>query len=252
MKPHNWLLLAALLLTFPLQSIADADTDAIKATIEQRHPGISVRNVQPSPISGLYEVFAGGQIIYASKNAEHVLLGATLFEDASKNNLTSSRMQELTRIDFNELPLQDAIEIKKGNGQYKFAVFSDPDCPHCKSLEAGLEKLGVSDYTAYVFLYPLEELHKEARWKAEAIWCAKDRKVAWHDWMVNNKPLEKVSCDNPLDRNQTLGDKIGVQATPTIYLNDGIQTSSPQELIQAIKADNKTHQVSDKTTLNQD
>lgn len=239
MKPYSCLLLAALSLAFPLQSRADADTDAIKTTIEQRHPGVSVKNVQPTPISGLYEVFAGGQIIYASKNAEYVLVGATLFEDASKRNLTSSRMQELTKIDFNSLPLQDAIEIKKGNGKYKFAVFSDPDCPYCKSLETGLEKLGMTDYTAYVFLFPLEEIHKDARWKAEAVWCAKDRKTAWHDWMVNSKPLEKASCDNPLERNLKLGDKIGVQGTPSIYLSNGIQTSSPQELVEAMKAESK-------------
>jgi thiol:disulfide interchange protein DsbC len=239
MKLHSRFLLAALALSFPLLSSADTDADAIKSAIEQRHSGISVKDVQPSPIPGLYEVFAGGQIIYASKNAEYVLVGATLFEDASKRNLTSSRMQELTRIDFSTLPLQDAIEIKKGNGKFKFAVFSDPDCPYCKSLETGLEKLGMSDYTAYVFLFPLEEIHKEARWKAEAVWCAKDRQTTWHDWMVDSKPLEKASCDNPLDRNLKLGDKIGVQGTPSIYLSNGIQTSSPQDLVEAMKAESK-------------
>lgn len=239
MKLYSRLLLAALTLAFPLQSSADTDADAIKSAIEQRHSGISVKNIQLSPIPGLYEVFAGGQIIYASKNAEYVLVGATLLEDASKTNLTASRMQELTKIDFGSLPLQDAIEIKKGSGKYKFAVFSDPDCPYCKSLETGLEKLGLSDYTAYVFLFPLEEIHKEARWKAEAVWCAKDRKTAWHDWMVDGKPLEKASCDNPLDRNLKLGDKIGVQGTPSIYLSNGMQTSLPQELVAAMKADSK-------------
>lgn len=229
-------LFTSLMLLMQNVAVADTDTDTIKDTLSKKHNGLVIKSVQPSPIPGLYEVFAGGHILYVSKNAEYVLVGASMVEDATMKNLTSKRMQELTKIDFNTLPLQDAIEIKKGNGQYKFAVFSDPDCPYCKSLEQGIEKLGVTDYTAYVFLFPLEEIHHESRWKAESIWCAKDKAAMWHDWMVSEKALEKFNCDNPIDRNRDLGNKIGVDATPTIFMHDGSKTNQPQELVEAIKS----------------
>ena len=230
---RKFLPVLALLIPFlaPLHATADATTDAIKEAFNKRHPGFNIANIQPSPIAGLYEVFAGGQILYVSKDAEYVIVNGMLVEDAKKRNITQERMKELTKIDFAKLPFADAIEIKKGDGAIKFVVFSDPECPYCQQLEKGLDKLNFTNYTAYVFLFPLETIHKDARWQSEAIWCSKDRAATWHEWMVNGKTLEKATCDNPIDRNEKLGEKIGVQGTPAIYLDNGMLASSPQELV---------------------
>ena len=48
---------------------------------------------------------------------------------------------------------------------------------------------------------------------------------------MNGKTLEKATSDNPIDRNEKLGEKIGVQGTPAIYLDNGMLASSPQELV---------------------
>ena len=162
-------------------------------------------------------------------------MGGSLLEDATKKNLTAERLNELTSIKFDTLPFKNAIEIKKGTGAYKFAVFSDPDCPFCKTLEQGLDKLALTDYTAYVFLFPLKELHPDATAKAESIWCAKDKSQAWTNLMVKGDAPQKATCANPLADNEKLADKLGVAGTPTIYLNDGKQTQSPQDLVKAIK-----------------
>lgn len=234
MKFSSACLIPALAMILSCHAVADDDIDTIRANLTRNHPGLNIRSVQPAPIAGLYEVYTGGQLLYVSKKAEFVLVGATLVEDASKRNLTTERMKELTKIKFDTLPLQNAIEVKKGTGEYKFAVFSDPDCPYCKNMEQGLEKLGTDNYTAYVFLFPLEDIHPDAKAKAEAIWCAKDKSSAWHDWMINGKMPEKTTCETPLEQNKKLADQLGVSGTPTIYLSDGTQTNSPQELVTAI------------------
>jgi thiol:disulfide interchange protein DsbC len=211
------------------------DISAIKINLEKRTPPLNAKSIKLSPLAGVYEVYANGNIFYVDKTVSYVMVGGSLLEDSTKRNLTAERLQELTSIKFDSLPLKNAIEIKKGNGAYKFAVFSDPDCPFCKTLEQGLEKIGVSDYTAYVFLFPLKELHPDAAAKAESIWCAKDKSEAWQNWMVKGTAPEKASCDNPLASNEKLADELGVAGTPTIYLNDGKQTQVPQELVAAIK-----------------
>jgi len=222
-----------------LQAIASEadDIQAIKSNLEKRKPPLNAKSIKLSPLPGLYEVFANGNIFYVDKTVSYVMIGGSLLEDATKRNLTAERIKELTSIKFDSLPLKNALEIKKGNGAYKFAVFSDPDCPYCKTLEQGLEKFGITDYTAYVFLFPLKEIHPDATAKAESIWCAKDRNEAWLNWMVKGTAAEKATCDNPLLANEKLADELGVNGTPTIYLNDGKQTQSPQELIAAIKGD---------------
>ena len=73
----------------------------------------------------------------------------------TKIDLTELRLEELTRINFNDLPLTDAIKVVKGNGKRKIAIFSDVDCPYCKRLEKK-ELSNVDNITIYTFLYPLE------------------------------------------------------------------------------------------------
>lgn len=235
MKFANRLAAATLATLIPFGAMADNDTDAIKAQLEKSNPTLKIKSVTPSPLPGLYEVFVNGTILYVDKTAKYVLAGTSMIEDATKHNLTADRLKELTAIKFNALPFKDAIEIKKGSGAYHFAVFTDPDCPFCKTLEQGLKKLGIIDYTAYLFLMPLEAIHPEARSKAESIWCAKDRGAAWEAWMTEGKPAEKTTCENPVDANIKLAQDLGVMATPTIYLESGQQAASPEELVEAIK-----------------
>lgn len=211
------------------------DIAAIKSNLEMRQPPIKAKSIKLSPLAGLYEVYASGNIFYVDKTVSYVMVGGSLLDDASKKNLTAERLKELTSIKFGDLPLKNAIEVKKGTGAYKFAVFTDPDCPYCKKLEQGLDKMAVTDYTAYVFLYPLKELHPDATAKAESIWCAKDKQETWLNWMVKDTAPVKSTCDNPIESNEKLAEDLGVAGTPTIYLNNGTQTQNPQELVAAIQ-----------------
>lgn len=231
-------LLAMLLASGILLAHAGKDEDiaTIQSTLESRTPPIKSRSIKPSPITGLYEIFVQGNLIYTDKNFSYVIVNGAMMDTTSKINLTEESLKQLTTIKFSELPLQNAIEIKKGTGAYKFAVFSDPDCPYCKSLESGLAKAGLSDYTAYIFLLPLKTLHPDAAAKSESIWCAKNKAEAWTNFMVKGTSPEKANCDNPLTANEKLADEIGVSGTPSIYLKNGHQTQNPQELVAAIKA----------------
>jgi len=233
------LLSAGLLLgstTLVAQTNTVEDIAAIKSNLEKRSPAMNAKSIKSTPLTGLYEVYANGNIFYVDKTVSYVMVGGALMEDSTKKNLTAERLGELTSIKFDTLPIRNAIEIKKGNGAYKFAVFSDPDCPFCKTLEQGLDKMNLTDYTAYVFLFPLKELHPDATAKAESIWCAKDKKEAWFNWMIKGTSPEKATCENPLAANEKLADEFGIAGTPTIYLNDGKQTQNPQELVAAMKA----------------
>jgi thiol:disulfide interchange protein DsbC len=230
-------LVTGLILNLTLSSaFADEASDiaAIKDNLSKRKPAISAKSVKLSPLPGLYEVYANNNIYYVDKLVKYVMVGGSIIEDATQKNLTIERLKDLTRIDFNKLPFQDAIEIKKGTGAYKFAIFSDPDCPFCKSVELGLDELKATDYTAYVFLLPLKELHPDAVKKSENIWCAKDKSEAWLNLMVKGTEPEKATCENPIGKIEKLANELGVSGTPTIYLNDGNFTQDPKELLSAI------------------
>jgi thiol:disulfide interchange protein DsbC len=51
----------------------------------------------------------------------------------AQRDLTAERKDTLARIDFNALPLADAMKDVRGRGsRVTLAIFSDPDCPYCQ------------------------------------------------------------------------------------------------------------------------
>ena len=197
---------------------ADAGSAEVLATLKDRYPNTSFTDVKESGLPGLYEIYMGRNIAYTDESGRLFLFGH-LYDMASQRDLTAERMDALNRVDFSVLPLKDAIKTVRGNGQKVVAVFSDPDCPYCKRLEQELAK--VDDITIYTFLMPLEQLHPQAKGKAVSIWCSPDKSQAWHDLMLQAKTPKASSCTNPIDRNLSLANGLGIQGTPTLIAGDG-------------------------------
>lgn len=221
MKHTLTALLLALLATSATTSALAGDGD-IRKSIEGSFPGTKINGIAKSPISGVFEVVTDGPqgplVIYADDKGEHLLIGDLLNVQA-KRNLTRERMDKLTEVKWDSLPLGNAIKVVKGNGARKIAVFSDPDCPFCKKAEAEFNKL--DDVTVYNFAYPLP-MHPDAGRKAKLVWCSKDRAKAWQDLMLKNVlPTGKADCDNPIDENLALGAKLRVDGTPAIIFPNG-------------------------------
>lgn len=210
---------AALLGAMTLTAIADEAS--LKKAIEAAYPKFKVESVTKTPYAGLYEVFMGGQIIYTDEKLTFLIAEGHLVDPKTKKDITGERLEELTKIDFFSLPLDQAIKVVKGNGSRKLVVFSDVDCPFCKRLEQN-ELSNITDVTIYTFLYPIEQLHPDAANKSKSIWCAPNRVKAWNDWIFNNKlPTTTAKCEVPLEKVGELARKYGVSSTPTLFFADG-------------------------------
>ncbi len=201
---------------------AQAGESDIRKSIEGGFPGTQINSIAASPIKGIYEVVTDGPqgplIIYADEKGQHLLIG-DLLNVQSKRNLTRERMDKLSEVKWDSLPLNNAIKVVKGNGSRKLAVFSDPDCPYCKKAEAEFAKL--DNVTIYTFTYPLP-MHQDASRKAKLVWCSKDRAKAWQDLMLKGTlPTGKTDCDNPIDENLALGAKLRVDGTPALIFPNG-------------------------------
>lgn len=218
-KLVSFTLLSALLSAFT--TIAMADEASVKKAVEAAYPKFKVESVTKTAYAGLYEVFMGGQIIYTDEKMTFLIAEGRLVDPKTKKDITGERMEELTKIDFSSLPLDQAIKIVKGNGSRKLVVFSDVDCPYCKRLERN-ELTNITDVTVYTFLYPIAQLHPDSASKSKSIWCAKDRVKAWDDWIMHDQlPKATGTCDVPLEKIGELARKIGVTSTPTLIFADG-------------------------------
>ncbi|HEY0907593.1 MAG TPA: DsbC family protein [Methylophilus sp.] len=218
MNGIKWLL-SLTTLAWSLTALADEAT--LKKTIEAAYPKFKVDSVVKTPYAGLYEVFMGGQIIYTDDKFSFLIAEGRLVDPKTKKDLTGERLDELTKIDFKTLPLEQAIKVVKGNGSRKLVVFSDVDCPFCKRLEQK-ELSNINDVTIYTFLYPIEQLHPDAANKSRSIWCASNRVKAWNDWIFNGVlPSAAAKCEVPLEKVGELARKVGVNSTPTMFFEDG-------------------------------
>ena len=202
-------------------SHALADEASVKKAVEAAYPKFKVDSVTKTNYSGLYEVFMGGQILYTDEKMSFLIAEGHLVDPKTKKDITGERLEELTKIDFNSLPLDQAIKVVKGNGSRKLVVFSDVDCPYCKRLEQN-ELSNITDITVYTFLYPLQQLHPDAEAKSRSIWCSSNRVKAWQDWILKSQlPTSAGNCEVPLEKVGELARTIGVSSTPTLIFANG-------------------------------
>lgn len=200
-------------------SVPVPEAPAIKKALEQKFPGASVGGIVRAPFPGLFEVQFDDQLVYTDAKVSYVFVGS-IYDAGSKRNMTEERLRKLNRVSWDALPLDLAMKKVKGTGERKIAVFADADCPFCARLENELKN--VDNVTVYTFLYPIDQLHPDATRKSRVIWCAPDRQAAWDTWFETQKlPDNAGTCDTPLDKLLALGQKLKVNATPTIVFADG-------------------------------
>ncbi|GAB02214.1 MULTISPECIES: DsbC family protein [Acinetobacter] len=194
-----------------------ANVETLKSNLSKQYPNIQVTNIQPTEMSGLYSANLDNQIIYLDENAEHMFIGS-MVRLKDQKNLTKDLVLKQNSIDWKQLPLKDAIKTVKGNGKRQLAIFSDPNCPYCKKLEAELDKL--NDVTIYTFIYPLKT---QSIVVSKQVWCEANPAYAWKNLLQKNVQPKAKTCANPIDRNLELGRKLGVQGTPTLIFGNGLK-----------------------------
>ncbi len=204
-----------------------ADLDALKKLVQQKlvqngeeGQGIVITSIRPTPYAGLFEVVTEDhKLVYVDEKATYLFTGH-IFEMKGFKDLTGERLDEITAVKFDSLPLDLAIKQVKGNGKRKVAVFSDSDCPYCKKLVQNMAS--ITDTTVYTFLFPIPALHPNAIDHSKRIWCASDRAKAWEDYWAKNSLPEGRNCDTTaLDKVKALGSKLGIEATPTLIFANG-------------------------------
>lgn len=228
-------MLAALFLAAAAFS-ASADEASVKRAVEARFGGVKVDSVVRTPYSGLYEVVIGDEIIYTDEKVSYIFTG-NIIDANTRRNLTEERQQRLLSVNFNELPLDQAIKTVRGNGKRVMVIFADPRCGFCRQFEQNLYKL--TDVTIYTMLYPV--IAPDSAEISRNIWCAKDPSRAWLDVMLKDVFPASKSCATPLDKNLALGKRLRVSGTPTTFLPNGQRIVGARfpELVQGLDESSK-------------
>jgi len=229
--------ISLLILFFLINFSIEADEKELREIIKKTYPELIVKSIKKTNFNDLYEIYIAGQIIYSDEKFNFLIVEGRVVNPKTKVDLTSQRLEELNKVDFDSLPFINAIKEVRGDGSKSIAVFSDVDCPFCRKLDKEtISKL--TDITIYTFLYPLA-IHPEAKKKSQQIWCAENKIIAWNNYMMKNTlPQNDGGCDTPIEENMKLAKKLGISSTPTIVVSNGkrIEGALPfEEIVKLIE-----------------
>ncbi|WP_429745854.1 DsbC family protein [Acinetobacter towneri] len=195
-----------------------ADVATVSKNVKQQHPQLKLDNIQATEMKGIYSASMDGQVVYLNEDTQHILAGS-MIRLKDQHNLTKDLLIQQNSVDWKKLPLQDAIKSVRGKGKRQIAIFSDPNCPYCKQLEAELKKL--DNITIYTFILPLKA---QSVAPSKQVYCEKNPALAWENLITKAQlPTSQSSCANPVERNIVLAHRLGVNGTPAIIFSNGFK-----------------------------
>lgn len=221
----------ALMLPLVVSAQPKSADAAIRAAFKKVNPQLAIESVGPSEMPGLYLVeFESGELAYASADGKYFLIG-NLFgmaeqgfvnyteqrHTAAEGKRAVKRKAELAKLD----PSSTIAFTAKGETKAVIYVFTDIDCFYCQKFHsdmAGYNQLGIE---VRYLAYPRAGIPSDAYNKLATAWCAKDKQTAMTE-MKRRRPVPMMVCkENPVAEHYALGERFGVNGTPSLILPDG-------------------------------
>jgi thiol:disulfide interchange protein DsbC len=243
-KPIFLLLFLCFSVSFASAENKSPDLVESTQTLKSIFPNMRVDSVQNSPVSGVLEVVSGDRIIYFAPASGHVLVGDLY----SKNNqnLTKARMAEIMSARIAKLPLDQGIKI--GTGPNQVIEVTDPDCSYCRKGSRFFSSR--TDVTRYVFLMPLD-MHPQAKAKAQYILSSANPQAAYEEVFsgkFDETPLPPFKDNGWLQRQEKVLKPLGVNSTPTYWINGTFVSGSNLRLISKLLAPEKEPETAEPET----
>ncbi len=205
---------------FSIAAVAgEQEMKQVKAKLVQSFPELSAATIKQSPAPGLYEVELDTQVFYVSPDAKYLFMG-DIMELGSHANLTEARRAAIRTRLLDEVGEENMIVMGPKKPQRTLTVFTDVDCPYCAKFHLDVPALNKAGVKVRYLFYPRAGVNSETYKRSVAVWCADDRVKAIGIAKAGGK-LNMKTCPNPVEKDFLLGQRLGVEGTPTIFVDDG-------------------------------
>lgn len=214
----------------------DAALAKLRTVAAQLLPGQQVDSITPSPVAGLYQIAYGPRLFYISADGRHLISG-DMFDLQQDTNLTEvwRSQARVAALEANKGSM--IVYPAKGKAKHTVTVFTDIDCPYCRKLHAGIKEMNDLGITVRYLAFPRAGIPSPSYDKIASVWCAADRNKAMDLAKNENQVDRNVCAGNPVAEHLALGRSFGVNATPTLVLDDGTLIPGylpPQRLAQEL------------------
>jgi thiol:disulfide interchange protein DsbC len=97
--------------------------------LKENIPDVKVLEIRPAQVKGLWEftIETNGHkgIAYIDFSKKYIISGS-VFDIKDKTNLTQERFAEINKVEFSQIPLDDALVMGDKDAKYRVIVFDDP------------------------------------------------------------------------------------------------------------------------------
>lgn len=217
-----WRLAVTLVLGCALSTVALAgDLSAAQRNALARRFGVKPANISAAPVSGLYQITSDTDVAYVTADGRFLFQGG-LVDTVHQQNLTEQTQQQLRMDILKAVPATDMIRYVPANPRHSLIVFTDLDCGYCRRLHHAMPTLLQAGIEVRYLFYPRAGPGTGAWHKAEAVWCADDRRKAL-DEGFSGQALGQPGCDAnaKIQHDYQLAQRIGATGTPAIVLDNG-------------------------------
>ena len=114
--PKLAMMLVAAALSLGSMANVMAQEATIRKNLSERLSNLpKIDEVSKTPMNGLFEIRMGNEVMYSDAEGNFLIQGA-LIDVRQRRNLTEERVDKLSAIGFDQLPLKAAITQVRGNG----------------------------------------------------------------------------------------------------------------------------------------
>lgn len=215
------LTLATLALSASGLAAADPAQQArLQESLQKALPDTRIDSVAPSGMPGIVEVKVGADLLYMSEDGRYVMRGE-LYDLESMENVTDRKRSAARAEALASVPKDSYIEFApEGGGKHVLWVFTDIECGYCRKFHAQMDEINAAGIAVRYLAFPRNGLDSEDYRQTVAVWCAPDRRSALTE-AKGGKTFPAADCENPVKAQYELGQSMGVQGTPAVYLESG-------------------------------
>ncbi len=204
----------------PLRA-GDLSDPEFRQTVADRFPGVAASDISETPLPGMWQISQSGVVGYISADGRYLFDGDMI--DLEKEvNLAEVERRDWRLERIGAVAERNMILYEPAQTRHTITVFTDVACRHCRRLHQGMDRLLAAGIRVRYLFYPLSGPDSNAFRRAQAVWCADDRKQALTRAFRGEQPGADADCDNPVaDQYRLAADTMNLRGTPTILTEDG-------------------------------
>lgn len=191
----------------------------------------------------VYEVrLRNGETFYSDAQGHHMVVG-TLYDNSPEGliNVTERNNRQDRLAQLKSIHDGGTVEYPaQGDEIGEITVFTDTSCPYCQKLHQEIGQLTAAGISVHYVPYPRAGSHSPAARQMAQVLCSQKSQdamsIAFSGGALGAAPSE--SCQAAVEDGFRLGQRFGVQGTPTIVLPTGEMGEGyipAQQLIQAFQ-----------------